>query len=175
MKRHVKILASTGLLGLHVVAGFSGSAVAQTLETVTVTGTRDTGCWPNCGDYYSNGGNRPSGSGSSVPENEAFRGPPAPPPAKSAEQKKAEREKCESDRIDARAEVTVSYNANMSVCAARNSNLLGYGEQMVKLFLADITKKPFIDCAGQLTGEYNMTLNIIDSRRNTCVAAADKG
>lgn len=175
LKKYVKVLASTGLVGLHAVSGLSGLAVAQTaLTPVTITGSANGGsaCWPNCTAYGYSGGSS-SGSSSSIPENEAV-GLSAPPP-KTAEQKAAAVAVCEAARTDQRADLQFTYTANMGVCAAGNSNPFGYAYQQLLIFLGQSTGTAPASCAVKLTLQYNEVANIIDARRNACVAAANQG
>lgn len=173
LKKYVKVLASTGLVGLHAVSGLSGLAVAQTeLTPVTVTGSASgsSSCWADCFGYSSGGS---SGSSSSIPENEAV-GPPAPPP-KTAEQKAAAVAVCEKARDEQMTSLTISFNANMGVCAAGNSTLLGYANQQLQLLFGQITGVPSANCASQLTGAFNDMSRAIDNRRDACVIAANQG
>lgn len=177
MKRYVKVLAAGSIVGLQSLPGYISVAAAQNAELppVTVSGSSSGGgCYPNCGSHYSGGGNSSSGS-QNVPENEFQMGPPAPPPPKSPEQKQREREKCESDRNDFRTEATTIYQAQMGVCASGNSTSYGYFIDQWKRFTGEVLSIGPGSCSVELTRNYNSLLNVIDQRRDRCVAAANQG
>ena len=92
-------------------------------------------------------------------------------PRKTAEQKRREREKCESDRNDARFEATTIYQAQMGVCASGNSTSYGYFIDQWKKFTGEVLTIGRGSCSVELTRNYNALLNVIDRRRDRCVAA----
>lgn len=178
MKRYVKTLAISSLVGFQGIPGYVSTTLAQTnsLPPVTVTGpsTPSPDPWGGSpGSGYSGGGGCQSCGG--VPEAEySGGGRPAPAP-KTEAQKQAEREKCETARTDARSELQTSYTAEMGVCASRNSTTFGYFSEQVKRFLNESAGIGQGDCSTSLTRQYYQLLTIFDNRRDACVAAANKG
>jgi hypothetical protein len=157
---------------------FQSAAGQSTLPPVTVNGSSGGDGSSGSGSTgigfggYSGGGGCQSCGG--YPEGEFGGSKPAPPP-KSAEQKQQEREKCEATRNDSRSELQTSYTAQMGVCASRNSTTFGYFSEQVKQLMNETAGMGVGDCSTNLTRQYYQLLSIYDTRRDVCVAAANKG
>ena len=180
MKQRVRILAATAIVGVQCTTGLGSLAMAQS-QTVTVTGQRPTNggydCWPNC-TAYSGGSSSGGSSGGSFPENEAYSAPPPPPPPppkKTAEQRAAEKQKCENQRIDDRQDTTTMYNAQMQVCASTNSTSYGYFIEQWRKFTGQALNIGPGTCSDNLTQAFNTVMREYDKRRDVCLANADKG
>ncbi len=166
----LKIAAQSAILAAHLVPGAIQIVQAQGL--VTVYGNSCCGMGASVGPGFGGGGsNSGNGANGSVPEGEAHAGSSAPAPApKSAEQKQQEREKCEGDRNDARTEATTIYSAQMGVCSSGNSTSYGYFIDQWKKFTGEVLKIGNGSCSQELTKNYNSLLDVIDKRRDYCVA-----
>lgn len=179
LRRYVRLLASSGAVGVSTLLAMPGAAVAQNvLDPVSVSGqsacpTGQTRVGGTC-QYWNSGGGG-GGSNGNIPENEAQGGTPAPPPPKTPEQREIEKAKCESNRLDYRAEVSNIYQANMAFCASSNGTSYGYFVEQWKRFLYEVVNIGPGNCAIATTANYNRSNYEIDVIRDRCVAKAQNG
>ena len=186
MNKRIKLLAASAVVGLQALPGYVSVAHAQSqLPLVMVTGQNcggdvrvfEGGTFRGCTSLSNLPGG--GGGGGSAPEGEAWVNgrwgfAPPPPPPKSAEQKAAEKAKCESDRVDSRNEATTLYTSNMAVCASSQSTILGVLQATWQKYIPVVYGYLPMDCPSVNNRLYNEALQAFDVRRNSCVAAAER-
>lgn len=90
------------------------------------------------------------------------------------EQKAERKSTCERKRSESRASEQIVYRAQMNVCRAQMSHVLGRVVEQGKQSLFEATGWGEGNCATRLTREFLMMNEVFDKRRDACLLAANR-
>ena len=182
MKRYVKVLAASTLLGFQAIPGYVGVATAQSvLPHVTVSRSCPSvqvqvyqdrnflGCG-NVSDYSSGGGS----GGGSIPEGEAIvngRWAPAPPPepVKTEEQRERDRARCDTNRAFDFSVFQTGISGQVARCGGVVSSGAGW-----LYFIETVKTLRGRPCGVEIAKETDKAARIIQGAHDVCMAKANQ-